>query len=144
MERRRLKIDWGELEAALTWRDPESEYWLDLTSGEIMMWTRDGDRPSEEDIDDGVAGGRLIAIDPLPSSVEYGWMEEFAATVSDAGLRQDLEHALGGKRPFRRFKDVLCDRPAERARWFAFYGERVRAAARDWLDENGIEAFSSA
>jgi hypothetical protein len=29
--------------------------------------------------------------------------------------------------------------PAERDRWFAFRGERVREAARDWLVDHRIE-----
>jgi hypothetical protein len=80
-----------------------------------------------------------MAVDPLPSSVEYGWMEEFAETVAAAALRVRLEEALAGDGPFRRFKDVLAGHPAERERWFAFHDERVREAAREWLEENGVK-----
>ncbi|PYQ03038.1 MAG: hypothetical protein DMF82_14320, partial [Acidobacteria bacterium] len=108
VQRKSVAIDWDDLETALTWRDPEgSRHFLDLLTGEVILWTRDGDMPSSEAIDEGLAEGRLIPIDPLPSSVEYGWMEEFVATVRDPGLRRRLEAALGGNRPFRRFKDAL-------------------------------------
>lgn len=141
VQRKPVAIDWDDLEMALTWHDPEgSRHFLHLETGEVVLWTRDGDTPSSDAIDEGLADGRLVAIDPLPSSIEYGWMEEFVATVRNAGLRRQLEAALGGNRPFRRFKDVLADHPAERERWFAFHGERLRAAAREWLEENGIEA----
>jgi len=35
---------------------------------------------------------------------------------------------------------VLTDFPAQRDRWFAFRTERLRQAAREWLEENGVEA----
>jgi hypothetical protein len=136
-----VAVDRDDLEMALTWRDPEgSRHFLDLLTGEVILWTREGDAPSSEAIDEGLAEGRLIPIDPLPSSVEYGWMEEFVATVRNASLRQRLEAALGGNRQFQRFKDALADHPRERERWFAFQGERLRAAAREWLEENGVAA----
>ncbi len=95
--------------------------------------------PSEEEIDDDLAAGHLIHVEPLGSSVEYGWMAEFTGTVRDAHLRDLLEVALDGRGAFRRFKDVLLDHRAEREAWFAFRDGHVRAAAREWLAENGID-----
>ncbi|MGH9316937.1 MAG: UPF0158 family protein, partial [Thermoanaerobaculia bacterium] len=89
--------------------------------------------------DAGLAAGHLIHVEPLGSSVEYGWMAEFAGTVRDARLRDLLEVALDGRGAFRRFKDVLFDRPAERERWFAFRDGRVREAAREWLAEHDVD-----
>ena len=65
-------------------------------------------------------------------------MADFVATVRNARLRDLLEVALAGRGAFRRFKDVLLDYPAEREAWFAFRDGHVRAAARDWLEEKGI------
>lgn len=67
-------------------------------------------------------------------------MAEFAASVAERPRRRLLEVALGGKGAFRRFKDVLSDYPADRKRWFAFHDERLREAAREWLEEHGVEA----
>jgi ATP/maltotriose-dependent transcriptional regulator MalT len=66
-------------------------------------------------------------------------MAEFAETVGDARLRDRLEVALDGHGAFRRFKNVLLDFLAERERWFAFRDARLRAAAREWLAEQGID-----
>ena len=141
-ERKRVAVDWGDLEMALTWHDAEggSRHFLDLGTGEIVLWTRDGDGPSSDDIDEALLDGRMIPVDPLPSSVSYGWMDEFAAAVRDARVRGKLERALAGARPFRRFTDALEDHPAERERWFAVQAQRLRVAAREWLEERGIEA----
>jgi hypothetical protein len=139
-----LRIDWEELGFALTWRTDEGRHFLDRETGEVIAWTgADDPEHPEEDLDAGLAGGRLVAIDPLPSSVEYGWMEELVATIAAAPLRRRLEDALAGRGPFRWFKDVLAGHPAERDCWFAFHDERVRKAAQEWLEENGIESTTS-
>jgi hypothetical protein len=141
--RRRFPIDWDELEMALTWHTDEGGYYLDLTSGQIVAFTGLDAEIAESEIDAGLSEGRLLPIEPLPSSVEYGWMSEFADSVSNPSLRRLLDVALNGSGAFRRFKDVLAGFPAERKRWFAFRDARLRAAAREWLEENGIDATRS-
>ncbi len=140
MKRKRLPIDWDDLETALTWRFDEGGHYLDLTTGEIIASTgHEDDVMSEEDVEAGLADGRLLLIEPLESSVEYDWMSKFTASVTDPTLAKLLDVALSGKGAFRRFKDVLAERSAERERWLAFHGDRVREAAREWLKANGIE-----
>ena len=141
---RKVPVDWDDLEMALTTNASEFTCYLDVRNGEVQMVTAghlglDEDRPAEEEIDAALAAGYLIHVEPLGSSVEYGWMAEFAGTVGDARLRDLLEVALNGRGAFRRFKDVLHDHPAERERWFAFRDGQVRAAAQEWLAENGID-----
>jgi hypothetical protein len=75
MTRKRLPIDWDELETALTWRPEEGGgSYLDVKTGEVIAFTGLDDDIAEGEIDAGLAEGRLIPIEPLPSSVEYGWM----------------------------------------------------------------------
>jgi hypothetical protein len=144
MTPRKVPVNWDDLEMALTTNPVEWTCYLDVRNGEIQMLPgghlgEDDDWPSEEEIDAGLAAGHLIHVEPLGSSIEYGWMAEFASTVGDVRLRDLLEVALNGRGAFRRFKDVLHDYPAEREGWFAFRDGRVRAAAREWLAENGID-----
>ena len=80
-----------------------------------------------------------MRIEPIESSVEYGWTEEFIGSVTDARLRQHLSQALQGRRPFRRFKDALAASGAERERWFRFHDQRVCDAAREWMAAHDIE-----
>jgi hypothetical protein len=70
-------------------------------------------------------------------------MVEFAGKVGNAHLRDLLEVALAGRGAFRRFKDVLLDHPAEGERWYKFRDGQVRAAAREWLAENEIDATTA-
>jgi hypothetical protein len=147
---RRVAIDWDILELALTWRDDEHESYLDLRTGEIRQHGRvalggetDDDELSEESVEEGLATGDLIHIEAIESSVEYRWMEEFAASVGDGRLRDRLEDTLRGRRPFRRFKDVLGEHRVARERWLRFHDARVREATREWLAEHAIEPMNS-
>lgn len=131
---------------ALTWRMDELESFLDLRTGAVRQCrldrfgdAREDDELSEEEADAGLAEGFLVRVEPLPSSVEWGWMAEFAASVTDPRLRELLEVALRGHGAFRRSKDVLAGYPRERERWFAFRDARVREAMLGWLAEEGIE-----
>ncbi len=142
--RRRVPIDWADLEMALTWRSDEYDYYLDVRTGKVLthaIWGdgEDGDL-SEEQVDEDLAGGRLVGVERLPSSTEYGWMVEFAASVPNQHLRELLDVALRGRGAFRRFKDVLAGYPRERERWFAFHDARVREAMLEWLADHDIDA----
>lgn len=144
MARRQVPVDWDDLEMALTSHMDEWACYLDLRTGTVHMVRLDsfGDEENElskEEIDAGIAAGDLVFVEPLPSSVEYEWMAEFADSVADPRLRDLLGVALDGRGAFRRFKNVLLDHPEERARWFAFRDGRMREATVEWLEEHEIE-----
>ena len=139
----RVPVDWDDLEMALTTKPGEWTCYLDVRSGKVQIVSidrpDDDDRPSEEDLDVELAEGLLFHVELLGSSIEYGWMAEFASSVRDTRLRDRLEVALDGRGAFRRFKGVLLDHPTERERWFRFRDERLVEAARRWLAEHDIE-----
>jgi Uncharacterised protein family (UPF0158) len=140
----RIPIDWDDLEMALTMNMEESACYLNLRTGKVEISVDsslmgDDVGPSEEEIETGVTEGYLIYIEPIESSVEYRWMAEFAESVDDPELRGKLEVALDGRGAFRRFKNVLADQRAERERWFAFHGRRLREAMDEWLTDHDIE-----
>jgi len=56
----------------------------------------------------------------------------------DEDLADRLDRALGGRGPFRRFKDELADVPDELARFQRFTDDRRRGRARQWLAESGL------
>jgi hypothetical protein len=135
---RRVPVNWGDLEKALTSNVDEWACYLDVRNGGVQMAPIDSygdsdDRPSAEDVDAELAAGHLIPIEPLGSSIEYGWMTEFAESVADARVRARLEMALDGRGAFRRFKIGGCrslgpgnswSRLMEPRCWSSSFGER--------------------
>jgi hypothetical protein len=141
---RKVPVDWDALELALTFHGGEWESYLDVRTGEVRLHqsfgSGDDGELSDDDVEEGLGTGELIYIRPLESSVEYEWMAEFTGTIRDDRLHEQVTRALRGRRPFRRFKDALGDRREELERWFSFHDDQLRAAARDWVSEHGIEA----
>lgn len=94
--RKRVAVDWGELELAMTWHGEELTCFLDVRTGEVRHYRSPvfgdakGQQSSEDEADQGLAEGYLIHIDPIESSVEYRWMADFAASVPNPRLRDRL------------------------------------------------------
>ena len=133
----RIPVDWEDLELAFRFNSSESRSFLDLRTGKIETYFgrdafADGGL-SEEDADAGLAEGYFIRVDPIESSVEYRWMEDFADSVADIALREKLAIALNGRGGFpalqtstfgssrrtRRIVRILCGTAAQRDRTVA-------------------------
>jgi hypothetical protein len=140
VDRKSLKIDLDELCSAMEDSSYEHEYYLDLTTGEILFLS--------EYMDDEETGKLRERIEEEPDRYEripraeshegYEDMEDFIATIKDEHLAELLEVAINGRGAFRRFKDVLLRYPEERERWFQFKDERIEERARGWLDDISV------
>jgi Uncharacterised protein family (UPF0158) len=126
------QVDLADLALALEDHSDEHTWWFDPATGTLEpRFAGDLGNPSEED-----AG--LIRVDPLPSVVGYGDMEDFAARVREPRTRDLLERAIAGRGAFRRFKDALLDYPDLRTAWFAFHDARGERRAIEWLADRGL------
>ncbi|ADJ47358.1 hypothetical protein AMES_5533 [Amycolatopsis mediterranei S699] len=106
-------------------------------TGEIAFWSRDGgiDGNHPVDLDD----LDLIVIHPLPSSVWYQDMADFADGISDEQAGRRLARAIRGRGAFRHFKDELHQEyPELLAAWHEFSDLRARRRAVEWLADNAL------
>ena len=60
------------------------------------------------------------------------------ASCGDARAR--LTRAVQRSRPFRRFKDELLNYPDVREKWFAYEYDRMLDIAKEWLEDEGLDA----
>lgn len=142
MSRKSLVIDGESLVMALESHGFEQQWYLDLETGEVVPAPGDDDLEDELFDDDAPPRdeSRYLPIDPIPSHEAFDVMRRFAESLPDERARDDLARALGGSRPFRRFKDALLDHPAEREEWFRYHGGWMRDVARDWVAGMGLSA----
>jgi len=118
---------------------------LDLQTGEVVlvpgvssMFDEEEFAELEEQIE--IEPERFRQIEPLPSRVGFDIMAEFAEDLPDSALKDHLFRALNSRHPFRYFKDVLCEDERVRQAYFDFKDEQMLIHAREWLDDEDIDA----
>jgi hypothetical protein len=137
-------LDLDEIATALADQTDYEHRWLiNPQTGEIVFWTADtgidGQTPVELDELD------LVCIDPLPSSVWYQDMADFAERITDERTGRRLARAIQGKGAFRRFKDELHEEyPDLLPAWYAFRDVRAKRRAVRWLVDNSLIADDTA
>ncbi len=148
----KIRIDLDQLAVALS--DHEFEWVLDTKTGDIVMpdWVRDpefagdyGLEVDDDEVDDDAAdelldSGRFIRIYPIESHESFRWMERFAEEQPDHHVRERLLDVLNRPKPFRRFRDALQRFPQVRDAWYHHEDEKLKEAAREWLESRDIDA----
>jgi Uncharacterised protein family (UPF0158) len=129
------RVDLADLAIALEDHSEEHSWWFDTATGEVEPHFSGGPDSAELPESD---GRRLILVDPLPTAIGYGDMEDFVSYVREPRTRDLLERAIAGRGAFRRFKDTLLDFPELRRAWFAFHDARGERRAIEWLLEREL------
>ncbi|MGG1519623.1 UPF0158 family protein [Paenibacillus oryzisoli] len=116
--------------------------YLNVETGEIVTLRSDEKDPEFEELEEQVEegfGDIYFRIPERESRDGFDDMVDFAETISNARLQEELYRALnGGKRVFRRFKDTLSDDRQELERYYAFVHERNRTRMIEWLADIGF------
>jgi hypothetical protein len=136
----RLDLDWDALEIAVERNSPDTDSYLDLTTGRVLTITA-GDPEAginRQSISENIRN--FLRIEPASSREQYRWMERFVGSVSDEPLRERLIISIDGKGAFRRFKDVLLAYPAERERWFSYRADLLHWHIAQWIEQHEITA----
>ena len=134
-----LELDWDALEVAVERNAPDTDSFLDLTTGKVVTIVA-GDPEAAHNRQQVSANIQsFLRVEPAASREQYRWMEKFVGSVSEEPLRERLIISIDGKGAFRRFKDVLLAYPAERERWFSYRAELLHWHIQNWLAEHGVE-----
>ena len=134
-------VDPEALALALESHDPETEWVLDLRTGDVIPVTDPlvtGDTVTRDEV--ARDPERYLGIEPIPSHESFTLMESFAEELPSGEARDRLLEALRRKHPFREFKSVLRASPALREHWFEYHDARMLVIAERWLEENGVDA----
>jgi len=77
---------------------------------------------------------------PLPTSFdihEWAIMDEFARSIDDCDLRDELLDAIRGTGAFRSFRGAIHRRGIHES-WYSYRTAALGQIAVDWVDEHGI------
>jgi hypothetical protein len=135
-----ITIDWDALETAVERNAPDTESFLDRSSGQVItVVAGDPEAPvRKRQIAENIQN--FVRVEPASSREQYRWMERFVSSVSEPALRERLIISIDGKGAFRRFKDVLLAYPAERERWFSYRADLLHWHIHNWLREADVDA----
>ncbi len=137
---RELNIDWAALHSAFQMNMPEVRCFLSVEDGRVLKLPP-GDPALATVRSD---PQRYVAIDAIPSRIQYQWLDEFIKSLGEEPVRERMEAAINGKGAFRRFKDILLTLPDERRRWFEYRDQKMREYITYWLSEQGIVPLNEA
>lgn len=142
MTRQQVPINWDELETAVERNAPNTESFLNLTTGQVVTIVNDD--PEAPLLKTKVSKNikNYLRVEPASSREQYRWMERFVGSVADESLRERLLISIDGKGAFRRFKDVLLAYPAERERWFSYRADLLHWHIHHWLKDHEVEPAS--
>ena len=89
----------------------EISHYLDVNTGQVLMrmdplLTGYEDEELEEELEN---EQRYLELPKIESLDAYNLKVEFMETVTSTELRDRLDTAVNGRKPFRAFKDVLYD-----------------------------------
>lgn len=137
---RELSIDWAALHSAFQMNMPEVRCFLSVEDGRVLKLPPGDPALATVRTDP----QRFLAIDAIPSRIQYQWLAEFILSVTDETSRGRMEAAINGKGAFRRFKDILLTMPEERRRWFEYRDQMMRQRIVEWVQEQGVTPLNPA
>lgn len=132
-----MKVKLSEVIDALDFTNDEIEYYYNPDTEEIFMsniWYFEDLNEDESD----ELFEKSIKLPTRYDINEYEMMEDFAETISDTRLQNQLYISLNGSGAFRRFKDTCINFDIIND-WYKYRDERYREIAINWCKDNNIE-----
>ena len=157
-----MKVSFDKLEDAMLISSNEISHWVDKKTGNVIFISSEflddeayfadeaeleaareilmmcGEIETDENIE--IDENRYVEVISPHSGEKWKWMEEFTVIhVPDINLQNKLADALRGKKPFRKFKDVLIYQPEIEKKWFEFESQKQREFIKDWAESESLE-----
>src|SRR3954469_4767463 len=93
----RVDLDWDALEIAVERNSPDTDSYLDFTTGRILTITT-GDPEAALNRQNASENIRnFLRIEPASSREQYRWMERFVGSVADEPLRERVTISREGR-----------------------------------------------
>ena len=131
-----MKVKLSEVIDALDFTNDEIEYYYNPDNGEIFMSNiGEFEDLNEDELDE--LFEKSIMLPTRYDINEYEMMEDFAETIEDTRLQNQLYISLNGSGAFRRFKDTCINFDIIND-WYKFRDEKYKELAINWCNDNNI------
>ena len=138
-----IRIDLDQLITAREHRGDEMRSFIDLQTGEIVMWFDAeycGEIEGAPDLEDLEDNERYLEVESFESSISFSIMEGFVETLPEGRIRGEFVDALERSKPFRNFRRLLDDHLDIRDDWFKFQGSEQIYWCKWWVGKQNMEA----
>ncbi len=132
-----MKVKLTEVIDALDFTNDEIEYYYNPDTEEIFMSNiGEIENLNEDELDE--LFEKSIMLPTRYDINEYEMMEDFAETIEDTRLQNQLYISLNGRGVFRRFKDT-CINFDIIDDWYNYRDQKYKELAINWCKDNNIE-----
>lgn len=132
-----MKVKLTEVIDALEFTNDEIEYYYNPDTEEIFMSNiGEIENLNEDELDE--LFEKSIMLPTRYDINEYEMMEDFAETIEDTRLQNQLYISLNGRGVFRRFKDT-CINFDIIDDWYNYRDQKYKELAINWCKDNNIE-----
>ena len=132
-----MRAKLSEVIDALEFTNDEIEYYYNPDNREIFMSNiGEFENLNEDELDE--LFEKSIMLPTRYDINEYEMMKDFAETIKDTRLQNQLYISLNDSGAFRRFKDT-CINYDMIDDWYKFRDERYKELAINWCKDNNIE-----
>lgn len=132
-----MKVKLSEIIDSLEFTNDEIEYYYNPDNeGVFMSSINDYESLNDDEMDE--IFEKSIMLPTRYDINEYKMMEEFAETIEDIRLQNQLYISLNGSGAFRRFKDT-CINFDIIDDWYKFRDEKYKEIAINWCKGNNIK-----
>lgn len=132
-----MKVKLSDVLDGLEMVNEETDCYYNPDTEEIFMSNiGDFEDLNEDELDELFA--KSIILPTRYDINEYEMMANFAETISDTRLQNQLYISLNGSGAFRRFKDT-CINFDIISDWYKFRDEKYKEIAISWCKENNID-----
>lgn len=132
-----MKVKLNEVIDALEFTNDDIEYYYNPDTEEIFMSDiGEFEDLNEDELDELFEKSVMLAT--RYDINEYDMMVDFAETIEDTRLQNQLYISLNGSGAFRRFKDTCINFDIIND-WYKFRDERYKQLAIDWCEKNNIK-----
>jgi hypothetical protein len=140
LSKRRIRIDWAELEDAFADSSAEHRYYLDRDTGAVHFFSSFLESEEEEEEERALTAEERYVLIPhalrlLPSHE----IREFVATLGAEETWREIASSLQSSGDYHRFEEAVAANEKAHEEWRRFVKARMGARIKSWLADVAVE-----